>query len=156
MRYISDAKVSGWVVPKKLLPSLTAEWLERLIPVQGVMGSIPAISDVIKRKAYIGGWIYPEYSLARACSVFRFWQFFQYTMHPAHTSALHYIGKVIGQPDWARPNFGQIGRQFPPMFHSCSILYLLYCRIMMLLTMTTSSMSSPLIQLIAWGPIWWQ
>ena len=24
-----------------------------------------------KRKAYIGGWIYPEYSLARACSVFR-------------------------------------------------------------------------------------
>ena len=28
----------------KLLPSLTAEWLERSIPVPGVMGSNPAVS----------------------------------------------------------------------------------------------------------------
>ena len=28
-----------------------------------------------KRKAYICGWIYPEYSLARTCSVFRFQHF---------------------------------------------------------------------------------
>ena len=44
----------------KLLPSLTAEWLELLPPVPGVKGSNPAVSGVITKKGYIGGWIYPE------------------------------------------------------------------------------------------------
>ena len=40
----------------KLLPSLTAEWLEHVIPVLGVIGSNPEVSGVITEKGYIGGW----------------------------------------------------------------------------------------------------
>ena len=43
----------------KLLPSLTAEWLEHLIPVPGVMGSNPAVSGsrVIFGEGLLSVWI---------------------------------------------------------------------------------------------------
>ena len=37
----------------KLLPSLTAEWLEHLIPVPGVMGSNLEVSGVITEKVIL-------------------------------------------------------------------------------------------------------
>ena len=43
----------------------------KIFPIPGVMGSNASVSGVI---AYTGGWIYPEYSLARPWSVFRFRQ----------------------------------------------------------------------------------
>ena len=58
----------------KLLPSLTAEWLEHVIPVPGVIGSNPEVSGVITEKVILAaGLVCPEYSMARACLVFRFY-----------------------------------------------------------------------------------
>ena len=37
----------------KLLPSLTAEWLEHLIPVPWVMGSNPEVAGVITEKVIL-------------------------------------------------------------------------------------------------------
>ena len=48
----------------ELLPSLTAGWLESSPPNIGVDGSNPRGLKCDDRNGYIGGWIYPEYSVA--------------------------------------------------------------------------------------------
>ena len=70
--YDKDKKVFFFIWYSHTTLSLTAERLECLIPAPGVMRSNPAVSGEISRKLYIGGWILSEYSLAKACSVFRF------------------------------------------------------------------------------------
>ena len=40
----------------KLLPSLTAEWLEHVSPIPGVIGSNPEVFRCDNRKGYVGGW----------------------------------------------------------------------------------------------------
>ena len=61
----------------ELLPSLTAEWLESSPPNIGVEGSNPRGLKFDNRKGYVGGWIYPEYSLAWLIPVVGFdsWQY---------------------------------------------------------------------------------
>ena len=48
----------------ELLPSLMAEWLEPSPPNIRVDGSNPRCLKRDNRKGYVGGWIYPEYSVA--------------------------------------------------------------------------------------------
>ena len=48
----------------KLLHSLTAEWLEPSPLNIGVGGSNPRGLKCDKQKGFVGGWIYPEYSVA--------------------------------------------------------------------------------------------
>ena len=47
-----------------VLPSLTAEWLKASPPNIGVDGSKPRGLECDNQKGYIGGGIYPEYSVA--------------------------------------------------------------------------------------------
>ena len=61
----------------ELLPSLTAEWLESSPPNTGVDGLNPRSLKCDNQKGYIGGWIYPEYSVAWLIPVVGFdsWQY---------------------------------------------------------------------------------
>jgi hypothetical protein len=61
----------------ELLPSLTAEWLERSPPNIGVNGLNPHGLKRDNWKGYIGGWIYPEYLVAWMIPVVGFdcWQY---------------------------------------------------------------------------------
>ena len=44
--------------------SLTAEWLGTSPPNTGVEGSNPRGLKFSNQRVYVGGWIYPEYSVA--------------------------------------------------------------------------------------------
>ena len=58
----------------KLLPCLTGDEVRALNSRPRGHNCESRGSRCDKRKAYFDGWINSEYSLARACSVFRFWQ----------------------------------------------------------------------------------
>ena len=53
-----------WLYRTELLPSLMAEWLESSPPNIGGDGLSPHGLKCDNQKGYIGGWIYPEYSVA--------------------------------------------------------------------------------------------
>ena len=59
-----SAVLSTITARTELLPGLTAKWLESSPPNIGVDGLNPRGLKCDNRKGYIGGWIYPEYSVA--------------------------------------------------------------------------------------------